>query len=186
MTAKRRKRKKIQPDDAFAAGPLHVARFGANVLFRSKWPEGTFAETQRRAAEHLPRVVSEIDTLVREIADLVSVLPAEQLLQRAWWQMAQRHMKIKAESEVQFEDGVAVRMIDYLQSVIAGVLPAASPRTEVTEQEWQALTARVESLFLKVTLDYQICLSAKNTANDPDFNKDFEEFRFRAQALHVQ
>jgi hypothetical protein len=181
MTTSKRKSQQLRPDESFAIGPIRGARFGRNVLLQSSWPEGAFAEMQKRALEHFPAVVREIDALVREIAVLVSELPPEQLLQRAWWQMAHLNLKTKEASEIE-KDGLSVRMVDYIQSVIAAVSPAACPRQDVSENEWQALTAKVEGLFRKVNLDYQICRNAKSRADDPDLNMDFEEFRFRAQA----
>jgi len=183
MTTNRRRSKKRRPDEAFVTGPIRGARFGKNVLLQSKWPEGAFVEMQNRAVECLPKVVQEIDALVREIARLVSELPPEQLLHRAWWQMANLHTKVKAESEIEWEDGVSIRMVDYIQSVIAAVPPAPGRRQEITEEEWQTLAAKVDELFRKVNLEYQICLTAKNKAEDPHLNEDFEEFRFKAQ-LH--
>jgi hypothetical protein len=182
MSSKHKKAKNVRPDETFARGPMRVARFGKNVVLRSNWPEGAFVDMQRQAVEHLPTVVREIDALVHEIAILVSLLPPDQLLQRAWWELARRHLKVKAEAELGWEDGIAVRMVDYIQSVIAAVPPDPSPRQEVTQGDWQTLSARVEELFRKVNLDYQICASAKNKADNPDLNADFEEFRSRAQA----
>jgi hypothetical protein len=72
-------------------------------------------------------------------------------------------------------------MIDYVQSVIVSVEPAANQRQEVTEEEWKILTGKVEKLFQTVNLDYQICLSAKSKAENPKLDEHFEEFKFKAQ-----
>jgi len=176
-----KKRKTAPPDELFERGPLRVARFGKNVVLQSNWPEGVFAEMQRQAVEDLPTVVRTIDALVHEIASLVSLLPPEQLLLRAWWELAHRHLTIRAEADLSWEDGVAVRMVDYIQSVVAAVPPALSPQLETTEADWQTLRTKVDELFRKVNLDYQICLSAKHKADDADLDPHFEEFRFKAQ-----
>ena len=182
MRTNKRKLKQVRPDETFVRGPIRGARFGKNVLLQSNRPEGAFVEMQKRAVEHSPIVVQEIDTLVHEISTLVSELRPEELLLRAWWLMAYLNINTTAESTLQREDGLSIRMVDYIQSVIAAVPPAASPRTVVTEQEWTTLTAKVDALFGKLNLDYQICLSAKNRADDPALNENFEELHARTQA----
>ena len=107
------------------------------------------------------------------IADLVSQLPPEELLHRAWWEMAGRHIKI--------DDATSMRMIDYIQSIIASVKPAAMQRAEVTEEEWKTLRESVEKLFGTLNMTYQICRTAKAQAEDPTFNEDVEEFYYKAQ-----
>lgn len=166
-------------------GPVPVARFGKNVIWQAKWSEGDFARVQKHQVELLPKVVQEIDMLVSQIATLVSELPPEKLLHRAWWELARRHTQIESEAEIEAEDAASLRMIDYVQSLIAAVPSAQDQRQEVTEEEWKTLREKVEQLFQTVNLGYQICRTAKNKANDPnfdeDFDEDFEEFQFKAQ-----
>jgi hypothetical protein len=177
---KPRKVKRIPPDEAFSWGPVRVARFGSNIVWQSNWGEGDFDEMQKRLVERFPIVIKEIDSLVMAIADQVSVLPAEKVLHRAWWEMAGRHVKLESEVEVDTEDALSMRMIDYIQSVIASVSPG-SMRTEVTEEDWQALNAKVDELFRKLNLEYQLCRAAQRRAEDPQISVDFEEFQFKAQ-----
>lgn len=165
----------------FSKGPLTVARFGRHLIWRTNWPEGAFEEMQKRLVEQFPKVVAEIDTLVSEIASLVSKSPAAQLLHRAWWEAAHRHTQLETEAEVTSDDALSVRMIDYVQSVIAAV-PAASDQTgEVTEEDWVTLRSKVGRVFEKINGEYQICLTAKNKAEDPNFDENLEEFRVRAE-----
>src|SRR5258705_7129631 len=179
--SEKQKAKSVKPDEAFSRGPLNMARFGKNVVVQSNWPPDDFAKMQQRLAEQYPKVVQEIDQLVAEIAQLIRELPADQLLHRAWWEMAGKHIKIESESDMGADEVISVRMIDYVQSMIAAVEPAANQRNEVTEEEWQALRTKIEALFHTVNSIYQICLSAKNKANDPNFDEHFEEFKFKAQ-----
>lgn len=162
-------------------GPLTVARFGKNVVWQANWSEGDFARVQKHQVELLPTVVQEIDTLVSQIATLVSELPPEKLLHRAWWELAGRVTHIESEAEMEEEDAVSLRMIDYVQSLIAAVPPAQDQREEVTEEDWKTLRGKVEQLFQAVNFKYQICRTAKNKADDPNFNEDFEDFQFKAQ-----
>jgi hypothetical protein len=154
----KKKAKLLRPDDSFSLGPLSMARFGKNVVIQSDWSEDSHHKMQQRAVAEYPNVVREIDQLVGEIAKLVKELPAEQLLHRAWWEMVGKSIKIKSESEMDANDAVSIRMIDYVQSMIAAVEPAANPREEVTEKEWQTLTINVGKLFQTINSNFQICL----------------------------
>ena len=145
------------------------------------WPEGTFEETQRRLVDEYPEIVRKVDLLVSEIAALVSVLPPEKLLHRAWWEMAHLHIKIEAEDEIGFEDCVSVRMIDYVQSVIAAVSPAQDQREIVTGEEWATLRQKVAELFRTVNINYQLSRSVNNRAKNPNIDLGLEEFEYKAQ-----
>ena len=177
--SKRRKPQQNRPDEAFEFGPIRIARFGKNVIWQSNWPEGKFEEFQQRAIERLPEVTKEIDELAAQIAELVRVLPAHKLLHRAWWEMAGKYISIQSEVEVDTEGAIAMRMIDYVQSVVASVAPAEEQHDDVTEDEWKSLTSKVEALFRTLNIEYQICRTAHNKANDADFDEDFEEFSLR-------
>lgn len=179
----RKKAKFVKPDETFFSGPLSMARFGKNVIWQSDWSPDEFAKMQNGLVDQYPKVVQEIDQLVAEIAQLVRELPPDQLLHRGWWEMVGRHTKIKSESDVGSDEIISIRMVDYVQSIIASVEPSPNQRGEITDQEWQTLTAKIEQLFQTLASIYQICLSAKNKADDPNHNEHFEEFKFKAQ-LH--
>jgi len=179
--SKKKKRKPQEPDEVFSLGPVHLARFGNTIVWKADWPPDAFAETQRRLVEEYPQVIREIDVLVREIADLVSVLPPDQLLHRAWGEMATRHMKITSEVQIGPDEAISMRMVDYVQSMIAAVNPAEIRRDDISENDWKTLREKVRDLFKKVNHSYQICRTAKNKAEDPQYDEAFEEFHFKAQ-----
>jgi hypothetical protein len=178
---KKRRTSPIRPDEVISRGPIHIARFGSNIIWQSNWSEGDFAEVQRRAAARFPAVTQEIDGLVARIADLVSVLPPTKVLQRAWYEMATRHVRIDSEADIEWDDSLSLRMIDYVQSMFASVPPAAEQYEGVTEDHWQALKADVDHLFRTINLEYQICRTAWDKAHKPSFNEEAEEFAFKAQ-----
>ena len=178
---KRQKTKPNKPDEVFGNEIFSVARFGKNLVWESKLTEESHAEYLKRCVELYPEIVSEIDRLVEAIAKQVSQLPPEVLLRIAWWEMGLRHIHIEAEAEVTIDDAVSMRMIDYVQSVIASVKPDDSPKTEVSREDWEALRGNVEKLFTALNMDYQICRTAKAKSEDPNYSKDAEEFFYRAQ-----
>ena len=176
-----KKLKPRKPDETFSMGPLAMARFGKNIIYESNWPDGEFDKFQKHLIEDYPKIVGDIDMLITEIADLIKILPPEKLLQRAWWGMAMAHMRIEGESEIGEKEATSMRMIDYVQSVIAAVPPAKDQRDDVADEEWDNLRSKIEQLFTRVNLDYQICRTAKNRIDDPNLDKNFEEFQFKAQ-----
>ena len=157
-----------------------MARFGKNVIQETNWEEEEFDKFQKHLIENYPKVVRGIDTLVSEIKDIIKVLPPEKLLQRAWWEMAGMHINIESESEMGPEESISLRMIDYVQSVIAAVPPAEAQRDNVTDEVWEELSSKIKQLFYNI-LNYQICRHAKNRADDPNMDVNFEEFQSRAQ-----
>src|SRR6266542_1260751 len=184
MTKRRKGRitpKRVKPDEVLSGGPVTFARTGRIIHSRADWRPGEFEKMQAALVERYPHVVGEIDALVAEIASLVSALPPDKLLHRAWWELATREMGITSESDLRFDDGIAMRMVDYIQSVIAAVPPAEEQRGDVTEEDWKALREKVGRLFSTMLLEYHICASAQARAADPAHDLDFEEFKFRAQ-----
>ena len=178
---RRQKPKPRKPDEVFGNELFSVARFGKNLVWESNLTEESHAEYLKRCKELYPEIVSEIDRLVAAIAKQVSQLPPEALLRIAWWEMGFRHIHIEAEAEVTIDDAVSMRMIDYVQSVIASVKPDDNPKTEVSKEDWNALRNNVEKLFATLNMAYQVCRTAKAKSEDPDYNEDAEEFFYRAQ-----
>ena len=176
-----KKLKPQQPDEVFSRGPLTMARFGKNVIMETNWGEEEFDKAQKHLIKKYPKVVRDINTLVSEIKDIIKVLPPEKLLHRAWGEMAVAHINIQAEDEIGEEEAISLRMIDYVQSVIAAVPPAEDQRDDVTDEDWKKLRLKIKQLFRNIDIDYQMCRQAKNRTDDPNMDMNFEEFQFRAQ-----
>ena len=76
--------------------------------------------------------------------------------------MCFRHIHIESEAEVTIDDAVSMRMIDYVQSVIASVKPDDNPKTDVSKRGLgNALRDNVEKLFATLNMAYQVCRTAK-------------------------
>lgn len=131
----------------------------------------------------LPKITSEIDTLVMRIAGRVSGLPPGRLLHRAWWEHATAAIGLSGDDVSDFDRLIAMRMIDYIQSIIASVRPVLPHGTDIPDEEWVALHSDVETLFTRLTLEYQISLTAHRRASEPALDMELEEFRFRAETL---
>ena len=173
------------PDDYFAAGPFEFARFGKTMVGRSRMPPRQFADVQQRMAARLPEVVREIDELVVQIAGQVAELPPGRLLHRAYWEFAGLAI---TQGTHAVEQAGAIRMLDYVQSLIASVPPADQQPDDVSEEAWNRLRSNVKTLFDRITIGYQTCLTASRRAADPQLDMELEEFRFRAEGMwmHVR
>jgi len=178
---RKRKRTKPVPDDHFRAGPLEFARFGKVMVGQSHASAEQIEVAQAERAAHFPVVVAEIDNLVAEIADLIAHLPPDQLLHRAWWEFAMTVIPLKGKNIDNAESAIAMRMIDYVQSVIVSVNPKKPYTTERNEEDWNRLKKNVETLFKRLAGEYQWYLTAHRQAQDPNLDMALEKFRFRAE-----
>src|SRR5262245_3633882 len=181
IMAKRTRPKAVKPDEVMQNSIFSVARYGKNLVWKSNLTKESHAEYQKRCIEQYPKTVAEIDELVATVAEQVTRLPPEMLLHRAWWEMASKAMKIEAEVDVTIDDAISMRMIDYVQSIVASVKPADEPQKDVTEEDWKTLRDSVDKLFGTLNMAYQICRTAKAQSEDPEFNEDVEEFFYKAQ-----
>ncbi len=138
-----------------------------------------------KLAADFPRVVAEIDELVQALAAKIARLPPHKLLQRAWWEFAAAAIGLKGASLDDPDQFAALRMIDYVQSVAASVKPANTRSGDISEEDWASLKADVRSLFVRLTSEYQMCLTASKRTQDPKIDLDVEEFRFRAETFWI-
>ena len=120
-------------------------------------------------------LIAEIDDQVGRIAQIVAHLPPKQLLQRAWYEYA--NVVGKDDRTI----SIAYQMIDYVQSVIAGVKPCLPYADRVTNADWIKLKEEVQSLFTTLSCDYQIILTLYNQIKDPGYDEGMEEFRFQEE-----
>ena len=175
--------KKIKPlkaDEVFSNGPFSLERYGRTIRLETNWEDEEFDRVQGHLVENFPIVIEEIDKLVSKIRYWIEMLPPKRLLHLAWWQMMLTHSQIETETEIGEDEVIALRMIDYVQSVIAAVPPAVNQRDDVTDKEWEELSQDVKQLFAKIA-DYERCRIAIRRANEPDLDMDFEIFRSRSQ-----
>ena len=185
--AKRRKKKNIKtlPDDYFAAGPFEFARFGKAMVSRSRANPEQFEKIQASIASEFPRIVTEINLLVENIANRVVRLPPDWLLHRAWWEFARIAIGLDGKEASDSDQTAAMRMIDYVQSIIASVKPNEPYMDTVSEEDWVALKEDIQNLFTRLSCEYQICLTAYRRAQDPDVDLELEEFRVRAETVWI-
>jgi len=175
------RKKQVQPDDYYRRGPLEIARSGRYVMMRNNMSAGQFQEMHEDLANRYSDVCQEIDHLITQIVSIVSTLQPSELLKRAYWEMAGHHLNMESESDADSDDVISLRMVDYLQSIVVSVKPAETISESISEEVWAELRSLVGTLFEKLRIDYQICRTAFNETNDPDFDLGYEEFCYEAQ-----
>jgi hypothetical protein len=176
----KRKNQRRPPYDVLHWGPLEVARFGRTTYARNLFtPEG-FRKHLEHLAGQVPNVAAEIDARVLRIAEIVSVTQPDELLLRAWWMFAVQHLTVKAESDIGSDHVLAMRMIDYLQSVIAAV-PPATEQTKPSDDIWQELKTNIDELFTLVNGPYMAARTAQRKVTDPTYDEKHEELYFKSQ-----
>lgn len=175
------KKKSVKPDDYFRMGPIEFARFGTMVVGRSNMSSEQFGILQEKLVKRFPVVCREIDEKISKIVKAVKELSPGELLKRAHWEMAAHHLNMASESDGDYESAISLRMVDYLQSIIVSVEPAETIQHDISDERWMELRKLVGDLFAQVNNDYQFCRTAYERKNNPDYDKDFDEYLFKAQ-----
>jgi hypothetical protein len=176
-----KKNKVVKPDEYFSSGAFQMARFGKNIVCQNNFTDEEFINVQQNSIEEFPNVIKNIDEIVSKIAEIISRLPPQKILYRAVGEMSARFIGMTSESDIDGEDLVSQRMIDYLQSVIAGVKPHDTIKEDITEEDWQILRSLVSELFTLINLDYQNCRTAVEMKGNADFDLEFEMFYYKSQ-----
>lgn len=179
--AARRAPKPHGPDEVYSAGAVKVARFGKNVVWKADWAEGEFDRMQQRLAEDYDDVVRKLDESVARVAELVASLSPLKMLHRAWWERSAASLGIDNEFDVKPAQILATRMLDFVQSVVAGVTPAVAVKADVSDEDWAKLQDEVKKLFDTLNQEYFICATAKRRLDNPELDMEFEEFHFKSQ-----
>jgi len=185
VARKNNRNRPVAPDEYYSLGPIEMARFGRMVVTRSNITAEQRKKLDIPLAARLTEIEGEIDALVEAIAVRIVRLPGDRLLARAWWEMA---ATLIMGSVRDAEEAGQLRMIDYVQSIIASVPPSPEREPDVSDEGWAALKTDVAKLFSLVTTSYQLARTAKRRIDDPELDMELEEFRFKAETLwmHVR
>ncbi len=175
------KNQRIRPDDYFQHGPFEMARFGRHTLMRSNYSKDRFKALQDNLVERFPIVCREVNDKVAQIVHMVKQLPPDELLKRAFWNRAGHALITDSEANLDQSGILAQRMLDYIQSIIAGATPSDTIASEISEEQWTRLEKLVDEMFSQLNFEYQVCRTAFARRNDPNFNEDYEEYYFKAQ-----
>jgi len=176
----KRKKANRPPDDLLRWGPVEIARFGRTTYARNVMTPDEFQAHMAHLSKQVPAVAAEVDERITRIAEIVRATNPLELLLRAWWTFAIKHIGLNAESQLGSEHVLSMRMIDYIQSVIAAVAPDSS-QSEPTEAITEELKKNVDELFQLVNGPYFAARTAERQLSDPDFDERHEELYSKAQ-----
>lgn len=162
------------PDETLnIAGIGKMERFGANVVLSSnRTPEEQDALMKGYAARH-SEVCAEIDKKVERCIAIVRKYAPTALLKMAFTEFSAAMLGIKSEAEVAGGQMLAARMIDYVQSIVAGDV-AGGVDTAPDEVSWLELRSHVHDMYQLLLIDWPRCESARRkllAADDPATDK---------------
>lgn len=180
----KRKTKRQRPDDYARFGPIEVARFGKEVVIRNNMTEDEHQNYVNYLAEEYPKIKNRIDELVKEIRELVIMYDPLQLLHQSYYNMFLSMLGKPSESQQGFDDMVAVRMIDYIQSVIVSTKMGDNKYEKVDMEEWYTIYEKVSELYRSLS-QYHICHTAFLKKTDPNFNERYNSLYVQAQELRA-
>ncbi|WP_088178172.1 SEC-C metal-binding domain-containing protein [Methyloversatilis discipulorum] len=170
-----------RPDEAFSFGPFRMMRFGRHLVSQTDWSPKEFDKFQARLVADYDSVVQAIDRDIADASALVATLDPLAILHRAWWERSAATIGIDSEVELGPEHAQAARMLDYVQSLVAGTPPIAFPPNELTDEAWNNLQQLVEAIFQKLNSEYFLCTTAKRRQSGAEVDSAFEEFHFLTQ-----
>lgn len=174
---------KLQPDEVFSRGPITYARYGNHIISQSNFSEEQFSQFQNRLANQFPEVVKEIDLLISNIRTRIQKLPFDRLLHRAWWEFARLAVGFYEKKSNDRDLSLSMRMIDYVQSVIASTEANFQQEEDVSEEDWLALVNDIQSLFKKLNYEFSFCQLSYEKLNDPNFDFKLAQFKHSAQLI---
>lgn len=125
----------------------------------------------------IPDLASKSDRLVRQIRDLVAVLPPRELLFRAWVDRLIALGGIQTDLEMGGEEIDAARRTEYLQSVIAWTPPASTVQESVSDADWVRLTRLITELRI-TQQQYAFATAMESTDRDAQGDSRGEELRW--------
>ncbi|WP_397443930.1 SEC-C metal-binding domain-containing protein [Peribacillus aracenensis] len=176
------KTKLKKPDDYARYGPIEIARFGNEVIMKNNMTEEDHQNYINYLAQEYPKRKSEIDQLVEEIRNLIASCNPLKLLHQSYGNMFMSMLGTTSEFQYGFEEMVAVRMLDYVQSVIVSTNPTKSGNEKDDTDKWATIYGKVSELYKSLS-QYHISHSAYLEKTDPDFNPDYNSLYVQAQEL---
>lgn len=178
---KDKKKKLVSPDEVHYFGPLGIARFGNFLSIKNFANENEHQEFMKRAAKSYPDICKKIDQRINKICDLIRFFDPLILLQCGFFNYFQAFREEKSEFQTDMDTSIAMRMIDYVQSVIVSIPPAEKGDKGFDQAKWDELALEIKKLYSELNLSYHIDHTAYLKATDENYNKEYDSFYVKAQ-----
>lgn len=176
-------KKYAQPDEVFQQGSFSMARFGRHLVMQNQLSQKEQEERIKRMAEEYPKLCKQIDVHVQKICSLVQHFHPLRLLHRGYFYYIKQHLGKPSEFDHGPEENVAVRMVDYIQSVITALPPSEINIENFDEDLWNELLNEVTDLYQVLNLPFHIYHSAVLKTSLEDYDPAFDGFYVQAQML---
>lgn len=178
---KKTKRKTLKPDEVHYLGPLGIARFGKFLSLRNFMNENQHQEFMRRAAERYPDVCKDINDRVRNIRELIKTFDPLRLLQCGFFNYFQAFRENKSTVKTDLDVSMAMRMIDYVQSIIASTPLAEKRETDFDQEKWDKLALEIKKLYSELNLTYHIYHTARLKSTTQSYDAEYDRYYVKAQ-----
>jgi len=182
----RKKRKKCKrytkPDEVYRFGPIGIARFGKFAVMRNFATDEEHKKFIERAAQRYPEVCADFDNRVRKIRELVKTFEPLRLLQYGFHNFRQSFHENKSTISTDLNTSMAMRMIDYIQSVIVSTPPHESREREFDQKTWDELLLEVKKLYHE-QLTFHIYHSAHLKTTQEKYDLEYDSYYVKAQTL---
>lgn len=174
-----KKNKKVFPDEVYDYGTLRLARFGNKVLMESKFDKEAFEERRKKLAAEYPTIINEINKLVLEIRELVSLVDPLNLLHNNYFKYVIETGSIKSEHSLSEEHIISQRMIDYIQSIIAAT-PINETNEQITQDYVNNLKEKLTQLYRLLATGYLYAKTSHEQLTNPEYDQDFDSIYVQA------
>ncbi|QFY87604.1 hypothetical protein D0819_20640 [Bacillus subtilis] len=132
-----------------------------------------------------PDVKNKIDKLVFEIRELVSGCDPLLLLHQSYGNYYMAMLGKTSEVNYGFDEIISLRMVDYLQSVIASTEQKKGDNINKNVTEvWGEIHKKVSELYSNLSY-YHITHSAFLESTDPEYNPEYDFFYVQAQDVRT-
>lgn len=177
-------KKSLKPDQVEYFGPFGMARYGKFTIMRNFLSADQHNEFMRRAAENYSKICTDIDLKIKNICLLVRDFHPLQLLKYGYELFASRSIGKIAEVDLDSDVAVALRMVDYIQSIIVSIPKSDKKITDqIDEEKWKELHREVEQLYYFINTSYHISRTAYAKLNDDNYDEKYNDFYVKAQML---
>jgi len=185
--AKKKNRKKIRnpkPDQVEYFGPFGMARYGKFMVMRNFMNADQHEKYLQKAAENYPEVCKDIDSRVEIIRSLVSEFHPLHLLKYGYDFFVAKSIGKIAEAELDSSVAIALRMVDYIQSIIVSTQKSETTISDqINEDKWKELHNEVEQLYYQLNSTYQISRTAYLKLNSDNYDAEYDAIYVKAQML---
>ena len=178
-----KKAKKLtKPDEVYRFGPIGIARFGKFAVMKNFATDEEHKKFIERAAQRFPDVCVDFDNRISRIRELVKTFDPLRLLQCGFFNLFQSFRENKSTFKADQDTSMAMRMIDYIQSVIVSTPPDVSRKGDFDQKTWDELFMEVKKLYSE-QLTFHIYHTAHLRTTQKEYDAEYDSYYVKAQVL---